>query len=216
MPLKIRFMHRQDILQVQKIDRDAFPTEWPPTNFTRELNNKMARYIVAYNSDDVETQSSSTLKRTEKKPGFLTRILKSLFPGKFATYDPLAESIPILGYAGMWLMADEAHVTNIASHNDHRHQGIGEAMLMSLIELATENKARILTLEVRVSNKIAQNLYLKYGFDELGIRKGYYLDNKEDAMIMSTEFIGSASFREKLRKAKQNYVEKWGEFSIEL
>jgi ribosomal-protein-alanine N-acetyltransferase len=88
---------------------------------------------------------------------------------------------------------------------DWRHKGIGEIMLIYLIEMAMAQKMRIVTLEVRVSNKIAQNLYSKFGFEKVGIRKGYYLNNKEDAIIMSTEYIDSPSFKVKLDQLKQAY-----------
>ena len=113
----------------------------------------------------------------------------------------------------MWLLADEAHITSIASHKDHRRQGIGEALLISLIEMAIAKKARIITLEARVSNQIAQNLYYKFSFDKLGMRKAYYLDNKEDAVIMSTEYIGSPSFQEKFTQVKKVCLQKWGTFN---
>jgi ribosomal-protein-alanine N-acetyltransferase len=113
----------------------------------------------------------------------------------------------------MWLLADEAHITSIASHKDHRRQGIGEALLISLIEMAIAKKARIVTLEARVSNQIAQNLYYKFSFDKLGMRKAYYLDNKEDAVIMSTEYIGSPSFHEKFTQVKKSCLQKWGTFN---
>jgi ribosomal-protein-alanine N-acetyltransferase len=116
----------------------------------------------------------------------------------------------------MWLLADEAHITSIASDKDHRRQGIGEALLISLIEMAIAKKARIITLEARVSNQIAQNLYYKFSFDKLGVRKAYYLDNKEDAVIMSTEYIGSPSFKEKFTQAKRVYQQKCGTFTNEL
>jgi ribosomal-protein-alanine N-acetyltransferase len=129
------------------------------------------------------------------------------------TKDDPEEEVPILGYAGMWIMADEAHITSIASHQEHRHQGIGAALLICLVELAIAKHTRIVTLEARVSNQVAQNLYYKFGFDKLGVRKAYYLDNKEDAVIMSTEYIGSPSFKEKFTQAKQAYHQKLGAFT---
>jgi ribosomal-protein-alanine N-acetyltransferase len=213
MPLKIRFMRRQDISQVPEIEHDAFPTEWPPTNFPRELENKLAYYIVIYESLKNSPQHMPVDR--EKQPGLFDRVLR-VFSRSQTPKENQLEEVPILGYAGMWIMADEAHITSIASHKEHRHQGIGEALLICLIELAIVKHARIVTLEARVSNQIAQNLYYKFGFDKLGIRKAYYLDNREDAVIMSTEYIGSPSFREKLSKVKQAYCQKWGSFTNEL
>jgi ribosomal-protein-alanine N-acetyltransferase len=215
MPLIVRLMHRQDISQVTEIDHDAFPTEWPPTNFPRELENKLAYYIVVYDTKDTSPQSDPKPAGREIQPGFLDRVRK-IFSRTQIPKEESLEEVSILGYAGMWIMADEAHVTSIASHKEHRHQGIGETLLISLVELAIVKHARIVTLEARVSNQVAQNLYYKFNFDKLGVRKAYYLDNKEDAVIMSTEYIGSPSFREKFSKVKQAYFQKFGTFTNQL
>lgn len=90
----------------------------------------------------------------------------------------------IVGYVGIWLILDEGHITNVAVHNDYRGQKIGDKLVQSLVNLCKENNINSMTLEVRVSNIVAQNLYKKYGFKLAGIRKEYYSDNKEDAMIM--------------------------------
>lgn len=90
----------------------------------------------------------------------------------------------VVGYGGMWVVFDEAHVTNVAVHPDWRGRGIGEAIMRALMARALERGATRMTLEVRVSNHVAQNLYLKLGFRPAGIRKGYYTDNGEDALIM--------------------------------
>jgi ribosomal-protein-alanine N-acetyltransferase len=114
MPLTIRFMRRQDISQVTEIDHEAFPTEWPPTNFTHELENKLAYYIIAYESQDIDPQSNLKSSDREKQPGFLDRVRKLFIPSQTPKENQM-EEVPILGYAGMWIMADEAHVTSIAS-----------------------------------------------------------------------------------------------------
>ena len=215
MPLTVRFMRRQDISQVTEIDHDAFPTEWPPTNFPRELDNKLAYYIVACETDNTTPQSDTQSSTKEMLPGIFSRVRRIFVRSPIPKDDPVTED-QILGFAGMWLLADEAHITSIASHKDHRRQGIGEALLISLIEMAIAKKARIITLEARVSNQIAQNLYYKFNFDKLGIRKAYYLDNKEDAVIMSTEYIGSPSFHEKFTQVKKAFLQKWGTFNNEV
>jgi len=96
----------------------------------------------------------------------------------------------VVGYAGMWVLMDEAHVTNIAVHPDYRHLGIGERILRELIRRAYAAGADKMTLEVRVSNVVAQNLYKKLGFAFRGIRRGYYTDTHEDAMIMWRNGLG--------------------------
>jgi ribosomal-protein-alanine N-acetyltransferase len=90
----------------------------------------------------------------------------------------------VVGYGGTWVIIDEAHVTNIAIHPDFRGKKLGEELMKQLMALAIAHGAERMTLEVRVSNTVAQNLYLKLGFLSHGIRKSYYTDNNEDAMIM--------------------------------
>lgn len=90
----------------------------------------------------------------------------------------------IVGYAGMWKILDEGHITNIAVHPDVQRQKIGTRMVEELIQLAKQYNIEKLTLEVRESNTLAQGLYKNFGFEVLGIRKKYYEDNKEDALIM--------------------------------
>ncbi|RDY25297.1 ribosomal-protein-alanine N-acetyltransferase [Romboutsia weinsteinii] len=90
----------------------------------------------------------------------------------------------IVGYVGIWLILDEGHITNVAVHKDYRGQKIGDKLVQALVELCKDNNILSMTLEVRVSNIVAQNLYKKYGFKMAGIRKEYYSDNKEDAIIM--------------------------------
>lgn len=90
----------------------------------------------------------------------------------------------VAGYAGMWIIIDEAHITNIAVHPNYRGQKLGKALLVHLMREALSLGAERITLEVRPSNTIAQQLYRKLGFAPVGIRKGYYTDTNEDAIIM--------------------------------
>lgn len=90
----------------------------------------------------------------------------------------------VIGYAGLWMIMDEGHVTNIAIDPDFRGMKLGEKLLRTLMSMCAVSGGRKMTLEVRVSNTVAQKLYYKYGFERVGIRKGYYTDNKEDAIIM--------------------------------
>lgn len=96
------------------------------------------------------------------------------------------DGLPV-AYAGMWLVMDEAHVTNIAVRSDRRGRGIGEAITRALMQLAADTGMRYMTLECRRSNHAAQRLYRKLGFVDVGFRKRYYADNREDALIMACE-----------------------------
>ena len=105
-------------------------------------------------------------------------------------------------------MVDEAHITTIAMHPDFRRRGLGEFMLVRLIDIAFEINARWVTLEVRVSNHNAQNLYRKYGFREAGLRHRYYSDNQEDALIMWTDEIKSPTYKQKFQELKYTLMQK--------
>lgn len=98
----------------------------------------------------------------------------------------------IIGYAGMWMILDEAHVTNIAVISGDRRQGLGERLLLALIGQARQLGAVSMTLEVRPSNTAAQVLYRKLGFENRGIRRQYYSDTKEDAIIMWRDGLDTA------------------------
>ncbi len=90
----------------------------------------------------------------------------------------------VFGYGGMWIIVDEAHITNIAIAPASRGKALGEFLMNGLISLAYSKRVSRMTLEVRVSNKTAQKLYEKLGFKSAGIRPGYYIDTDEDAIIM--------------------------------
>lgn len=120
--------------------------------------------------------------------------------------DPEEEEVhhdyPVVGYAGLWLMVDEGHVTTIGMHPDHRGQGAGELLFLGLADIADEIKATRITLEVRVSNVSAQALYRKYGLEIAGVRKRYYSDNGEDAYIMWSEPLASEQYKARIERLR--------------
>ena len=180
----VRPIRWEDIAQVTEIDLEAFPTMLPPTNYERELKNKIAHYIVAYDDHGAVGEPDAG--------------------------DVLPDRQYILGLAGFWIIVGEAHIINIAVRQPYSRQGIGGLLLISLIDLAIEKDAHLITLEVRASNSAAQSLYYKYGFTIKGIRRGYYSDNREDAITMTVEEIYSASFQERLNLWKKAHSKKWG------
>jgi ribosomal-protein-alanine N-acetyltransferase len=153
----------------------------------------------------------SDLKNSSKKvlfnPG---SIWTNIFKRRNSSDNPLPSSLQhcVIGFSGFWVLAEEAHISSIAVRETHRRTGIGDLLLISLFSMAVELKARIVTLEVRASNITAQNLYTKYGFMHVGVRRGYYNDNKEDGLIMTTENITSSAFQSKLQQLKQALSEK--------
>ena len=103
---------------------------------------------------------------------------------KFARYIVAKMNGQTVGYAGLWKVFDEGHITNVAVHPEYRRNGVGFVLVKSLIDLAVQESITKMTLEVRKSNIPAQNLYMKFGFKIEGFRKEYYADNNEDAIIM--------------------------------
>ena len=123
---------------------------------------------------------------------FLTPWSRSAFEeelaqNRLARYIVAVENGEIVGYAGTWLVINEAHVTNVAVSGQRRREGIGRLLMQKLMELARDNDMESMTLEVRVSNSAARHLYQPLGFVEAGIRKNYYSETKEDALILWCE-----------------------------
>ena len=109
----------------------------------------------------------------------------------------------VVGFAGLWVMVDEAHVTTFAVDPRWRRRGVGERLLLALLGLAVARQAREATLEVRLSNLPARKLYEKHGFRPVGIRPRYYSDNGEDALIMTTEALSSRQMRERMARLRE-------------
>jgi [ribosomal protein S18]-alanine N-acetyltransferase len=130
--------------------------------------------------DDIIVVEKLCFKIPWSREAFIEEITKN----KFAIYRSVKAGERVVGYGGMWKVFDEGHITNIAVHPDFRSNGIGSLLLERLINIAVEEGITSLTLEVRKSNLIAQSLYSKYGFEIGGLRKAYYADNREDAIIM--------------------------------
>lgn len=125
----------------------------------------------------IEKQSFST-------PWSRDAFLIELNENKLARYIVAEIDKKVVGYGGIWFILNEGHITNIAVLRDYRGKGVGNRIIEGLIWNCIKEDIESMTLEVRKSNMVAQNLYRKYGFIDSGIRPGYYLDNKEDAIIM--------------------------------
>jgi ribosomal-protein-alanine N-acetyltransferase len=203
----IRPLSQEDLAQVNNIDREAFPTQWPPPNYRQELQNKLAHYIVV--TDDSRTVAASEVKPRRGLLGTLSRIIP--FHRRSYYLDATRPEYTrqyIIGFSGIWVLVDEAHITNIALRQEYQGKGLGELLLIATIDLAMVLKATMMTLEVRASNLVAQNLYSKYGFIQVGVRRGYYLDDREDAVIMSTENIMAPSFQAQLKQLREALANK--------
>jgi len=185
LPYVLEPMRLGDVPAVAAIEREVFPLPWTASAFAYEVQaNPHSYYLVARH------------RRQEPAPteGRLTAALLRL--------RTRTKSTDVLGYGGFWLMVDEAHISTIAVRLDHRRRGLGHLLLIGLVDWACEVKASVITLEVRPSNTAARSLYRMYGFQPVGRRKGYYSDNGEDALIMTTEAITSPSFQSNLSDLK--------------
>ena len=186
-------MTEGDIDQVAEIEHESFPTVWPRTAYRKELSNSFARYLVA-----VDSQHEPVVQKQQR-----TGIARLFHPKE----EPPSTTDFIVGYVGVWFMVDDAHIVAIAVREAYRRRGIGETLLAEAIDLAMQNYQETVTLEVRRSNTGAQALYEKYRFLKVGVRKRYYSDNHEDAIIMTTPPIQHVTYRELLayhRKALEN------------
>lgn len=169
---KVEPMQVGDIQEVIAIEQISFPTPWPMGAYRFEIrHNPRAYYFV------VRPQEGGKTECEEPRKGFLAR---------FRSTDRRS---PIVGYGGFWCSEREAHISTIAVHPHLRRKGIGQLILMAMIEKAKSLGADHITLEVRASNLVAQSLYRKYGFQVVGRRKGYYSDSNEDAVVMAVQEI---------------------------
>jgi len=109
----------------------------------------------------------------------------------------------LIAYGGIWVIMDELHITTLAVDPSYRGQKVGERLLIVLMEEGIRRGASRATLEVRQSNRVAQNLYRKYGFQEVAMRRSYYSDNGENAVIMWAEELRSPGYQQLLREFKQ-------------
>jgi ribosomal-protein-alanine N-acetyltransferase len=193
-------MRPKDIPEIIDIERDSFSMAWPANSYRRELEqNRMARYVVLrYEPGPGEPPFTRRARDTRPFP-------LSLLPNPFERGEADNDA-PIVGYGGLWLMVDEAHVTSVAVRPEFRGKGLGQLLMLVLFDIALQRDARWVTLEVRLSNTGAQNLYKKLGFHEAGIRPRYYTDNNEDAVIMWSEELKTPAFRERNQRIKSDLM----------
>jgi ribosomal-protein-alanine N-acetyltransferase len=142
----IESMRREDLDEVDAIERHSFKTPWPPQVFLDELAREWARVDVARDA-----------------------------AGR------------VIGFCNYWLVKDEVHLLAIATHPDRRRAGVGRLLMDHLLALARARASRLVTLEVRRSNQPAIALYERYGFASVGLRRAYYAEDSEDALVMTLE-----------------------------
>ena len=144
MKIDYSLMDESHVNGVYELSKECFSVPWTLDSINNELNNPLAKYIIA---QDLSTEE-------------------------------------VVGFVGVWIIAGEGYITNIAVSPKYRNKGIASELLINLFNLCKTFSCEDITLEVRSSNVAAQNLYKKFDFKEEGLRKGYYSDNGEDAIIM--------------------------------
>lgn len=142
------------------------------------------REMTAVDIDQVLQIEEASFAIPWKREAFVGEIEQN----EYAEYYVIEDGNGIFGYCGLWMIIDEAHITNIAILPSHRGKGYGALLFGHVIEQAVKRGAIMLSLEVRVSNTGAQHMYRKFGLVPGGIRKHYYTDNGEDALVMWVNF----------------------------
>jgi ribosomal-protein-alanine N-acetyltransferase len=143
-------------------------------------DNRLVRPMAMPDVDGVMAVEKDSFSTPWSRSAFEEELAQN----RLARYIVAEEDGQVVGYAGMWLVINEAHVTNVAVSGSRRGEGIGRLLMETLMEIARENGMESMTLEVRVSNMVARHLYETLGFTEAGIRKNYYSETKEDALIL--------------------------------
>lgn len=189
-------MRLDDVSEVSRVERRCFTNPWPESAYRRELKNPAANHYIVLRARVPHVQAED--REPQGRRFFLPLIRR---PEPYVTD-------PIVGFAGMWLLYDEAHVTTIAVAPEHRGRGLGELLLIALFEEALNRGAEWLTLEVRVSNTPAQALYEKYGFTRQGVRRRYYSDNGEDAYIMWSPSMRNEQFQHRFAELRSRLIER--------
>lgn len=240
MPYILEDMALEDIREVGAIEHLCFSLPWPTSAYRRELKTpETNRYIVARfvppevaaqlgmseptvgNITDLRHPELQAAERANHQPqpssngnrSLLATLLPWLRNGDHSRAESMhsPSPFPIVGYAGLWLMVDEAHVTTIGVHPDHRGRGVGELLFLGLTDIARQMRAFRMTLEVRVSNTSAQALYHKYGLRNEGVRRRYYSDNGEDAYIMWSEPVSSREFQSRIAALRTELASRMGQ-----
>ncbi len=199
-------MREEYIPRVQAIESQSFTTPWSAGTYRREIRNMQScRYCVlrANRVPPVTTQPMPAPPEPRHPIGIFSQLAAIFMPRQPDLTPPSPELASIIGYGGLWLTVDDAHITTIAVDPQQRGQGLGALLLNALIDYAYELSANQITLEVRASNLVAQQLYRKYGFETAGKRPRYYTDNGEDALIMWTEPIATPAFRSRLAELRR-------------
>jgi [ribosomal protein S18]-alanine N-acetyltransferase len=235
MPYYLEPMRLSDVPQVEAIERASFSSPWTRRAYEYDLTeNPLAHYLVVRQGvrtpEEHEGQGEQgslapeamdagrqcePLTWRQRIGAALSAVVQAISRSgiKLASSDvsPASGRTPVLGFVGIWMAVEEAHLVTIAVRQDLRRRGLGELLLIGALDLAAGLRASTVFLEARVSNDPAKRLYDKYGFVLSRIRKAYYSDNGEDALEMAVEGIDRPQYQSRLRRLKKMLAEKMAE-----
>jgi len=212
----VRAASLADSIMLESIERDAFPGMTPVTKIERDLARENGLYLTAVREWHPDEQALgprfAIATQSEKEDDSFTARVRRNIDRYLLDYvsRPKLPSDYIAGFVGLWFVLDEAHIVIIGIRESDRREGIGEQLLISALEQAVENDSRVVTLEVRESNGPAIELYNKYGFQRVGLRRRYYSDNGENAVIMTTPPIQTDDYQDQFTTLIEQHAEKWG------
>ena len=180
-------MTPDDLDEIMPLERQCFADPWTRRMYLSDLTtNEAATYLV------VETTADAGDTETRRGPG-RSRTISPCRPVHRVAVSP------ILAYGGLWLLLDEAHIATVASHPDWRGCGLGQWLMLALLDAAMARGAATSTLEVRAGNLPAKRLYEKLGYEVAGVRKHYYRDG-EDGLIMTTPPLAEPAMQARLAR----------------
>ncbi len=212
----VRPMALTDIPQVMEVEQQSFPTMWPPTAFKREIQqNRLARYLVAVRRREDAPEPEERAEASAPGSNGFGRILGGLRHILDSDPRPPEERDElIVGFVGVWLLVDEAHIVTIAVRDGYRRRGVGELLLIAAIDTALKERQKVVTLECRVSNDVALRLYEKYGFQRVGLRPRYYSDNHEDAYVLTAADIAAPASERLFQRLRDEHHARFGEYEL--
>ena len=201
LPLVIQPMQLMHLPAIMEIERESFPLPWPERAYRHDLTqNDLAHYYVL----------CPWLPSPAPVPMSVWQRLWRVIRHRLA-----ANAGPVLGYGGFWLVHDEAHISTLAVRAGWRRRGLGELLLIAMLDEARRLGASRATLEVRVSNVAAQRLYTKYGFEQEGQRKAYYSDSGEDALIMTTPELDSPAYQRLINARQRDLLRRLAQIPLD-
>jgi ribosomal-protein-alanine N-acetyltransferase len=198
---RIEPMEQADVAEVSRVERRCFENPWPVSAYRRELRNVRQNYYVVLRVQPDERETVAPARAS----GFPPRLGEGLrarlpLPRRSGF---LGDAPHIAGFAGMWCVYDEAHITTIGVDPHYRGRSFGELLLLAMFDEAIRRGAIWVTLEVRVSNRVAQRLYEKYGMSVQSIRKRYYSDDGEDAFVMWSQSLRDPNYRDEINQLRE-------------